>query len=241
MLPRHEIVEIKYFTAIVRPRSDDVGVADRQRTFLRALRTLPNFYVYEGHFIAKQVRMRLVRPRPSDPATVLVHQSEEKGSDVNLASHLLIDGFKGRYECAVVVSNDGDLKHPVEWVRNELGLRVGVLNPHPKRSWALSPSNLPDGSFYKPIRRGPIEASWALFVGPAKTAHRPRRLRAQRAGEHHQHTNAAATITIMMRTVTLQPPHPRNRRLRMPGGVLQRRFRHDGTESRRATGCSARW
>lgn len=88
-----------------------------------------------------------------------VWKTEEKGSDVNLASHLLIDGFRARYDLAVVISNDGDLKEPVEFVRHDLKAPVGVLNPHPTRSWALSPHKLPHGSFYKPIRRGALAAS----------------------------------------------------------------------------------
>jgi hypothetical protein len=31
---------------------------------------------------------------------------EEKGSDVNLGAHLLVDAFRGRCELAVVVTND---------------------------------------------------------------------------------------------------------------------------------------
>ena len=52
---------------------------------------------------------------------------EEKGSDVNLAAHLLVDGFTGKYEVAVVVSNDADLLEPVRLVRAVLGLPVGVI------------------------------------------------------------------------------------------------------------------
>jgi hypothetical protein len=59
----------------------------------------------------------------------------------------------------VVVSNDGDLKDPVHFVRYELKAPVGVLNPHGNRSYALSPKTLPRGSFYKPIRRAALRAS----------------------------------------------------------------------------------
>jgi hypothetical protein len=83
----------------------------------------------------------------------------EKGSDVNLASHLLVDGFRARYDLAVVISNDSDLKEPVRFVREELNAPVGVLNPHGNRSWALSPRVLPGGSFYKPIRVAALAAS----------------------------------------------------------------------------------
>jgi hypothetical protein len=78
---------------------------------------------------------------------------------VNLASHLLIDGWRARYDLAVVISNDSDLKEPVRLVREELDAPVGVLNPHGNRSWALSPKQLPRGSFYKPIRRAALRAS----------------------------------------------------------------------------------
>lgn len=54
---------------------------------------------------------------------------EEKGSDVNLASLLLADGFRGKYEAAVVLSNDSDLMLPIHIVTRELGLPVGLLNP----------------------------------------------------------------------------------------------------------------
>jgi hypothetical protein len=59
----------------------------------------------------------------------------------------------------VVISNDSDLKEPVRLVREELNAPVGVLNPHGNRSWALSPKQLPRGSFYKPIRRAALRAS----------------------------------------------------------------------------------
>ena len=70
-----------------------------------------------------------------------------------------MDGFRERYERAVVISNDGDLKEPISFVRGDLGLPVGVLNPHRRRSWALSPQVLPRGSFYRPMRGGPLAAS----------------------------------------------------------------------------------
>lgn len=44
-------------------------------------------------------------------------KTEEKGSDVNLAVHLLNDGWLDAYDCAVVVSNDSDLARPCGWSR----------------------------------------------------------------------------------------------------------------------------
>lgn len=52
---------------------------------------------------------------------------EEKGSDVNVAAHLLIDVLGGAVDGALVVSNDSDLRFPVEQARRHVP--VGVVNP----------------------------------------------------------------------------------------------------------------
>jgi hypothetical protein len=86
---------------------------------------------------------------------VRVIKTEEKGSDVNLATHLLHDAHMGRFEVAVVVSNDSDLLEPIKIVRDQLGKKVGILNSHKKPSRAL----LPHIDFIKQIRGGALQAS----------------------------------------------------------------------------------
>lgn len=44
------------------------------------------------------------------------HGFEEKGSDVNLASHLVRDTFRKQFEVAVLITNDSDLAEPVRIV-----------------------------------------------------------------------------------------------------------------------------
>lgn len=56
-----------------------------------------------------------------------VARREEKGSDVNVASHLLIDVLRGDVDAAVVVSNDSDLAFPVSFARDIVPL--GLVNP----------------------------------------------------------------------------------------------------------------
>lgn len=157
LLPHDNVVAIKYYTARAQGTPDNPQAPTRQQTYLRALGTLaPVVSVHYGHFIRKPVRMANVHPPPN---TVEVWKTEEKGSDVNLATHMVVDGFRQNYELAVVISNDGDLKEPARFVREELGLRIGVFDPHPRRSFALSPPALPRGSFYRKLRLGPIRAS----------------------------------------------------------------------------------
>ncbi len=70
-----------------------------------------------------------MNPGIGQPKTVEVIKTEEKGSDVNLAVHLIHDAYQNRYESAVIVSGDSDLVTAVQIVKNELGKPVGVLNP----------------------------------------------------------------------------------------------------------------
>ena len=58
---------------------------------------------------------------------VSVARREEKGSDVNVASHLLLDICDGRIDAAVVVSNDSDLEFPIRTARQRVP--VGLVNP----------------------------------------------------------------------------------------------------------------
>ncbi|MCY4109159.1 MAG: NYN domain-containing protein [Chloroflexi bacterium] len=156
LLPGNQINRIRYFTALVKSRPKDPGQQQRQQTYLRALQTIPNLSIHYGHFLSSRVRMPIANPPTKGPRTVEVVKTEEKGSDVNLASLMLVDGFRGDYEAAVMISNDSDLQLPIQIVRSDLALEVGVLNPEPpKRSWVLSKAC----GFYKPIRAGVLEAS----------------------------------------------------------------------------------
>src|SRR5690625_680812 len=53
--------------------------------------------------------------------------NEEKGSDVNVASHLLTDVLGGEVDAAIVISNDSDLRYPVAKARERIP--VGIVNP----------------------------------------------------------------------------------------------------------------
>ncbi|WP_203863595.1 NYN domain-containing protein, partial [Planobispora rosea] len=124
-----EINRIRYFTARITARGDDPDGPTRQDAYLRALETIPHLSVHLGHFQKTQPRMALAYPPPAGPRTVQVIKTEEKGSDVNLASHLLLDAFQRDFELAIVITNDSDLKEPIRMVIEELGIPVGLVNP----------------------------------------------------------------------------------------------------------------
>lgn len=107
MLPNDNIQSVKYFTAIVSGRPHDPQQPMRQQIYLRALRTLPQVSIIFGHFLTHSRPMTLTNTNP--PQRVWVDRTEEKGSDVNLATHLLHDAFKGLFDTAVLITNDSDL------------------------------------------------------------------------------------------------------------------------------------
>ena len=142
LLPKDRINRIRYFTATVSARTDNPNAPQRQQVYLRALETIPGLSIHYGHYLTHVTRMPLANPPQRGARTVEVVKTEEKGSDVNLATYLLLDAFQQKCKVAVVVSNDSDLKLPIEIAQTDLGIRVGVVNPHPpaRRSRALQPT-----------------------------------------------------------------------------------------------------
>lgn len=128
--PADQIKDVHYFTARIKPNSHDPDKHVRQGTYLRALATLPDFHLHEGTYSRKPVKLPeypLPAP-PTPPRLVRVLKNEEKGSDVNLATQLLIDAFDKVFEAAVVITNDSDLAEPIRQVRRKFGYRVMILH-----------------------------------------------------------------------------------------------------------------
>ena len=145
LFPQDSICRVCYFTALLDARPDNPNQPRRQLVYLRALATLPGFEAHFGAFRSGAKRRPLAEPVPGLPSHVLVRDSEEKGSDVNLATRLLVDGFNGKYDQAVVVSNDADFAGAMRYARDDLGLRVTLVNPDSRNA---SPRELASAATY---------------------------------------------------------------------------------------------
>jgi len=156
LLPELAIHTIKYFTARVSGRKDDPDKPTRQQIYLRALRTIPRLEVIYGSFLSHDVLMPLADPAPGGPRFARVVRTEEKGSDVNIAAHLVHDAHQQLFEVAVLVTNDSDLLEPIRLVRRQLGLPVGILNPHEQTPSVVL---VREAAFMKQIRHGALAAS----------------------------------------------------------------------------------
>jgi uncharacterized LabA/DUF88 family protein len=130
LVPSAYVKRVRYFTARVQPEPGNVNSAQiaRQHTYIRALDTLrPQGVTLHFGLFKTQIKQRRRASPPHNLVSIIHH--EEKGSDVNLASHLLLDAFNGDFDEALVISNDSDLRTPVQIVRGTLHRRVRVAIP----------------------------------------------------------------------------------------------------------------
>ena len=139
------VLRINYYTARVSGRRNPTAPKD-QNSYLKALETIPKIRVHFGSFQVTNKWMFLVQPLDFRPTSIVaaipepdfarVVKTEEKGSDVNLGSHLVRDAFAGVFEHAAVITNDTDLKEPLRIVVQETKLPVTLLTPvgHPSES-----------------------------------------------------------------------------------------------------------
>lgn len=145
------IDRVVYCTAVISGADNPVGNRE-QDAYLRALRRSQTADRIElGNYVHRVAIGPLATPdRKGRP--VLVHpggplmvkdaagqddsaavfmvstaRREEKGSDVNVAAHLLLDVLEQRIDAAVMISNDSDLQFPVQTARNRVP--VGTINP----------------------------------------------------------------------------------------------------------------
>ena len=127
LLPaEYELDEVYYFTARVGHSTDDPGRPQRQDVYLRALKgeCQPFFYV-KGRFQTKVHRL----PRVGTDELVAVRQTQEKGSDVNLAARLVSDACEGRMDAALVITDDFDQEGALRMVREDWGRGLIVASP----------------------------------------------------------------------------------------------------------------
>lgn len=144
---------VVYCTAVIDAASNPSGFAD-QDIYLKALRASAGVdHIEYGYYVARVKYAPLAVRAPSrsgipqlvtpqwpilvqdaqgnaiPDATFMVSYAhrEEKGSDVNVASHLLVDVLSSQVDAAVVISNDSDLKFPIAYARTKVP--VGLLNP----------------------------------------------------------------------------------------------------------------
>jgi hypothetical protein len=146
------IKRIVYCTARVSGAISPSGQAD-QDVYLKGLLATKSVDLIEyGYYSATVKKSLLATENPTNKRPVVVKSSlpvlvldsaatpvpggqfmvsylrlEEKGSDVNVATHLLKDVLTGDVDAAIVISNDSDLALPLRIARRQVP--VGLIHP----------------------------------------------------------------------------------------------------------------
>jgi len=153
---QNKIIEIKYFTALVSGKIHPQKPV-KQQTYLRALENyIPEIKIFYGHFLSHEVSAPLANPTEKQK-TVKIIKTEEKGSDVNLAVHLINDAWLDKFDCCVIVSNDSDLAEAMHLIKMyHPNKKIGLIMPgkgHPSKEL------MQYADFIKRIRTGVLKSS----------------------------------------------------------------------------------
>lgn len=141
--------------------------------YLRAIRShSSDIEIYYGRFFAHPVMMPLTNPGQGQKFAEVI-KTEEKGSDVNLAVHLVNDGWHNRFDCAIIVSNDSDLAEALKIVKTELRKKIGVLVPGEKAVRPITAQLNRYANFVHYITPSVLAASQLPDPIPGTTIHKP--------------------------------------------------------------------
>ena len=133
--PDQKLVTTKYFTSRVKAPGDKVR---RQSTFLEALGTLADFEIKYGKY--------QFNPRTCVHCGHEDQLPSEKMSDVNIATALMVDAFRNRFDTALLISADSDLLAPITAIKQEFP-RKWVVVVFPPASHSVDLENVADVSF----------------------------------------------------------------------------------------------
>jgi uncharacterized LabA/DUF88 family protein len=116
-----ELKEIKYFTSRV---SNNPDKQKRQTTYIEALES-SGIKIFYGHYQSNSIECKRC-------GNIWPHYNE-KMTDVNIATQMLIDAFEDSYDMAMLISGDSDLVPPMRVIHSKFtNKRVFVVFP-PRR------------------------------------------------------------------------------------------------------------
>lgn len=125
LLRDQEVAAVHFFTARISNERGNSADAKRQTNYLDALATIDKLEIHEGHYLDKMRECRRCGNRWPD--------YEEKMTDVNIATRMLIDAYEDHFDTAMLVSADSDLVTPVREIRRRFPEKRIVAAMPPRR------------------------------------------------------------------------------------------------------------
>ena len=178
LLPTHQILSVQYFTSRITPPVTVPDAVNRQDSYIRALGAqCPNLKIKFGRMASRDRLFPAVPIRLDKNGRVMltkVRFAEEKGSDVALASRMVLDAAQGKADMYILVSTDADFEPLLQMLHSELNVQIGLFSPSqpPSRSLihskhqlvkVIRPSVLRDSQM-----PNPVTASGSLIHRPDK-------------------------------------------------------------------------
>lgn len=121
--PEQQLIAVKYFTSRVHGVPSKIK---RQDTYLEALTSLPLCHTYFGQF--------MVNDHNCPKCGNVEHIPSEKMTDVNIATHILVDAFENSFDVALLISGDSDLSGPVSEIKRLFPEKKVIVAFPPKRT-----------------------------------------------------------------------------------------------------------
>lgn len=150
--PHYDILTVKYFTSKTKSYPENPQSLLNQHYYWLALSTLPKIKLIEG-FYQKSKRLMPFYREPCKSCSLVpnhlapVVKLEEKRSDVNIATEMLMDAISENADAFTLITGDSDLAAPVQAIRYQLKKPIAVFNPHKATCLELKRF----ASFYKNI------------------------------------------------------------------------------------------
>ena len=137
-LSKENLIKIKYFNAPVN-QQEAPTLYSRQQKFFAQIRKTPFLELILGRLVRRQInqinincpncgkqQVEEVKCPTCDAKIDLkkTHKSIEKGTDVGLAIHLLLDALEDKYDVALLFSGDGDFSPAIKYIIRNLGKEI---------------------------------------------------------------------------------------------------------------------
>ena len=123
--PNQELVACHYFTARIRQAHTGQNT-QKQTIWIEALETREDITVHYGHYLLKS--------RHCNTCGATWNISEEKMTDVNIATQLLVDAYEDKFDTAILVSGDSDFSTPVQEILSRFPNKKIIIAFPPRRS-----------------------------------------------------------------------------------------------------------
>ena len=119
--PNQELIKVKYFTSRV---SNNPDKQKRQSTYLDALESTGTQIIY-GNYQDNNTEC--------NRCGHVWKSAKEKMTDVNIATSMIIDAFKDKYDMAMLISGDSDLSPPIKAIHELFKQKRVFIAFPPKR------------------------------------------------------------------------------------------------------------